>query len=1572
MRISPKKDIKRNERILFSTQLCSSGIFDLYFEDGSGMNSATNSVHIARRAVVCQVFQDLSNFINAPAGTRINFWVRNLSQIPNVSSQTLGVATGFYNLPSTSLAPNFSIADNEIWKTIHAGVDSYTNVTSPITSTAGLGSFYHGMMAINFNNLNWNLNLNATALSNQLDLYTVVLHEVTHALGFASLIDANGNSKFGENFDYYSRYDTFLVDHESKPLITNQNSCNEMYNFQFTVDQNILHPNCTNSPDFTNTGASINATVCINSLGFLGNNNVQIPIYTPQCFENGSSLSHFEDQCYNSTTVGATNGNDLYFVISNANGYGTTKRFLKSEERQALCDMGYRLNSIFGNTAQHSFINYGGLTCNGSTVAGINDGMDALGIFTNVVNVDTPLQINPVGNSILDNDVTINQANLRFECVEDISFTGSLITVLGNNSSASITFQSPTPGMHLLRYVPFDNVSGNRGNITYIYVFVRTEINNCGVPSSCNMILNGDFEQNSSIPFLMGQFDRVCGWKPMDFPGNTPDYYFRNNNFSYVDIPCNFMGIQESTVVPGSNNGYAGFWIGGSGGNNFGSETIINRLNTPLLADTNYTLQFDLSLAEGYSAMARSIQVYFSNSDILTPFEVGFSIVNPIIFNTSMITDVNNWTHISINFTTDNEAGEQFIYIGGLRNVPSQILTSTPFATCVGSSNPSSPELYSYYYIDNVSLIPIPNDALNLPTLICQSSQLANLTDYLGVIPNDGIFTGDGVVLNNNIFTFNPSNLPTGIATITYTFRPTNGCQDMTISNTIMVTASCALPFISQVYGNSQDNSFIEVKNPSTTDSVDANTFFLNLYQDGVSTTLAPTSFIDIGILQPNEVKVFQVPNAFNPSYAVNGNILPVEFVFDGSEDIITISTTTNETSYNFRTDLAGNSTDDWSTNISLVRSSCATIVPRIDVFDYDDWARFELLEIDNVYTEFSRTNPVLGRHIQELLSFEGNGEWRESPINYQSYPERSRFTQIRTTYNTDIFGSFECCSLDLRREQLIINENDYVSIENNLMVHDDTNLRVENNGSLVMVKDQYNGLQGNDLIQILGSGQVRTARTTVGLDATTDYVYWSTPLANIPENAVENTPNILFPSPPFNSSRFFEFINANFQDIPNWFNGAPSTEPYANGYDDNLDDYHILTSIQRAQQLIPGIGYLTWPPSGCSGAGCNYTINFRGKPNNGIITVPVYHNEPSNSFANLIGNPYPSAIDLDRLFEVNAGLIDPVAYVWGRSANFSDDTPSSGNPGPYVLSYSVASFMIYNPILVINPNQFNLANLGLGTLASCQSFFVQTVTNNPDADYSGNLIFNNSMRTKVANNTFARQSSNEKGDKLWLNVLTDKEEKISQTGFAFLENASDDFSRKEDVKTFRNNKTTFYSIIDNLDLVINVQSPFKNSKIIPLGITTSAAIGTELSISIDKKQGVFNNQEIYIYDKFNNSYNEISSNNFTFKVTSAVMDDRFILVFDKIKIENQVELLSDVNVVNDKNNITVKSENGIKIKSIEVFDIYSFSINGLHLLTLKEVNTTQESFTIDEKYKLLLIVTKLYDGSTIYKKIIN
>ena len=86
-------------------------------------------------------------------------------------------------------------------------------------------------IAFNFNdpNINWNTNLSINSPSNLYDLYTVILHEVVHSLGFNSFINENGASI--DPVPYYSRYDTFLRTNNNIPLLT-FGSCN-MYDISF-------------------------------------------------------------------------------------------------------------------------------------------------------------------------------------------------------------------------------------------------------------------------------------------------------------------------------------------------------------------------------------------------------------------------------------------------------------------------------------------------------------------------------------------------------------------------------------------------------------------------------------------------------------------------------------------------------------------------------------------------------------------------------------------------------------------------------------------------------------------------------------------------------------------------------------------------------------------------------------------------------------------------------------------------------------------------------------------------------------------------------------------------------------------------------------------------------------------------------------------------------------------------------------------------------------------------------------------------------------------------------------------
>jgi hypothetical protein len=61
-----KNYVSKSGATTSNTLLCTSGIFELYFETGCGMENTTITIHNQRRAILCQAFQDISDFINTP------------------------------------------------------------------------------------------------------------------------------------------------------------------------------------------------------------------------------------------------------------------------------------------------------------------------------------------------------------------------------------------------------------------------------------------------------------------------------------------------------------------------------------------------------------------------------------------------------------------------------------------------------------------------------------------------------------------------------------------------------------------------------------------------------------------------------------------------------------------------------------------------------------------------------------------------------------------------------------------------------------------------------------------------------------------------------------------------------------------------------------------------------------------------------------------------------------------------------------------------------------------------------------------------------------------------------------------------------------------------------------------------------------------------------------------------------------------------------------------------------------------------------------------------------------------
>ena len=156
---------------------------------------------------------------------------------------------------------------------------------------------------------NWNSEIDIPS-NTEYDLYSVLLHEFTHGLGLLSLVDANGLSELtGTNPGPFAVYETFLQTGNGKML--------------FGPGGNFL-------------GAPTDLVGGDNGIFYIGANAVAAfgsppPIYTPDPYQSGSSISHFD--------LGIPGG----AVMEPAIAAGVMKRFYKNFEVGVLADIGYQV-----------------------------------------------------------------------------------------------------------------------------------------------------------------------------------------------------------------------------------------------------------------------------------------------------------------------------------------------------------------------------------------------------------------------------------------------------------------------------------------------------------------------------------------------------------------------------------------------------------------------------------------------------------------------------------------------------------------------------------------------------------------------------------------------------------------------------------------------------------------------------------------------------------------------------------------------------------------------------------------------------------------------------------------------------------------------------------------------------------------------------------------------------------------------------------------------------------------------------------------------------------------------------
>ncbi len=561
---------------------------------------------------------------------------------------------------------------------------------------------------------------------------------------------------------------------------------------------------------------------------------------------------------------------------------------------------------------------------------------------------------------------------------------------------------------------------------------------------------------------------------------------------------------------------------------------------------------------------------------------------------------------------------------------------------------------------------------------------------------------------------------------------------------------------------------------------------------------------------------------------------------------------------------------------------------------------------------------------------------WRDTN-NVVGVPSITKVATINGAYNTLTNGSFDCCSLIVNNGfTATIAPNTYINVQNDVTMVGTGNLIVDDNGSLVQVSDT--GVN-------TGSISVNRIHTVKKFD----YVYLASPVNNFPLTSV---------SPTTSSAFLWKWIPTVGGFFGNWVN--------------------------TTENMITGKGYIVRGPSGFSNAvAADHTVPYRNVPNNGVVAVDVerggytgadYPN-PNPLITdlvtkyddnwNLVGNPYPSAIDAKAFMTYNTN-IEGVIRIWTHG-----NLPSAAitNPfyGSFTYNYTASDFILYN---LTGPSVQNGYN---GYIPSGQGFFVAMLDG--AADNTQKVYFNNSMRSKTFDNSqFFRlngpshTSNGFEKSRIWLD-LVGPNETVSRTMIGYVDGATTAKDRLYDAILKLNGNQDFYSLIDNETMNIQGRpTPFDRRDKVSLGLKVTSA--NTYKIAISSVDGLFLNssRSIFLEDKVLHIIHNLKQDPYTFTSTAGRFDDRFVLRYTNSTSNSResFEASNTTTVAVNRDEILVESA-AENINKIFIYDLL-----GREIYQSDEVNLTDYVISnLHPTQQTLLVKILLSNGLIETKKIL-
>jgi hypothetical protein len=559
-------------------------------------------------------------------------------------------------------------------------------------------------------------------------------------------------------------------------------------------------------------------------------------------------------------------------------------------------------------------------------------------------------------------------------------------------------------------------------------------------------------------------------------------------------------------------------------------------------------------------------------------------------------------------------------------------------------------------------------------------------------------------------------------------------------------------------------------------------------------------------------------------------------------------------------------------------------------------------------------TTPI-GITISPTLTYT-NGSWNGIPDETSS---------VIISSNLTLNSNLNVCSCQVTAGVTVtVNSGNNLIIQTSLTVDNTANIIVHDKASLVQIDDSS-----------VDIGNITVYRKSAPMKLY-DFTYWSSPVQNWRLNQL--SPNTL-------SDKYFSF------------------DPLTNNW---------VTLNNGTAIMEPSKGYIVRAPQGgwstSNATGGVYEGSFIGVPNTGVIPITI---EKGVGYMNLIGNPYPSAIDIDLFLTdpINSGIVNGTVYLWTHNTAIS-----STLPGNNIYNYTSDDYAKYNLTGGIKTASSAITG-GMapdGKIASGQGFFIEANTSLAEGTYTAN--FKNSMRLVGSNDQFYRINSNNarnatntsnsvEKNRLWIN-MSNSQGAYNETLLGYVTGATNGYDNLFDGKTLpAGNVLSLYTISDTHTFAIQGRAlPFVNTDVIPLGYNTT--IAGDFTISIENTDGFFQNQNVYLIDKLNNTTQNLKNGSYSFTTVVGSFDDRFELRFINNALGTNQNNFNEDSVIIYTKERKINVHATVDIEEITVYDMLGrklFTENNINATDFKtnHFNTSTEALVVKVKLSNQIIVTK-------------